>query len=149
MNCLSMFSNITNKYVLVCLNIMDKQSEKTKDTKWSYKDGNKNKFFQSGGVKKLIILAIVKDTKENYDNVSKIIKKLGLDNVDYYAVFDFKLANIFFGIESCSSSHPCVYCEATSEEVKHLTNGHCRRYVKILSIYFSYVALMIFSIEKV
>ena len=82
MNCLSMFSNITNKYVLVCLNIMDKQSEKTKDAKWSYKDGNKNKFFQSGGVKKLIILAIVKDTKENYDNVSKVIKKLGLDNVD-------------------------------------------------------------------
>ena len=53
-------------------------------------------FFQSDRVKKLIILAIVKDAKENYENVAKIIRKL-------------VLANIFFGIESCSSSHPCVY----------------------------------------
>ena len=47
-------------------------------------------------------------TKGNYENVVKVIRKLVLDDVDYYAVFDFKLANIFFGIESCSSSHPCV-----------------------------------------
>jgi hypothetical protein len=107
---------------------MNKQSEQTKkDSKWSYKDGVRNNFFQSGGVKKLILLAIVKDAKENYENVAKVIKKLGLDDIHYYAAFDFKLANIFFGIESCSSSHPCVYCEATSVEVKSLTNGHCRR----------------------
>ena len=94
--------------------------------------------FQSSGVKKLIILAIVKDAKENYENVAKIIRKLGLDDVDYYAAFDFKLANIFFGIESCSSSHPCVYCETASVEVKSLSNGHCRRYVKnTWSLFFS------------
>ncbi len=87
----------------------------------------------------------MKDTKENCDNVLKVIKKLRLNDVYYYAVFDFKLANTFFGIESCSSSHPCVYCKATSEEVKYLTNSHCRRYVKILCLYFSYVALMCFQ----
>ena len=84
-------------------------------------------FFQSDRAKKLIILAIVKDAKENYENVAKVIWKLVLDDVDYFAVFDFKLVNIFFGIESCSSSHPCVYCETASVEVKSLSNGHCRR----------------------
>ena len=54
--------------------------------------------FQSSGVKKLIILAIVKDAKENYGKVAKVIWKLVLDDVDYFAVFDFKLVNIFFGI---------------------------------------------------
>ena len=113
----------------MCLNIVEKEDTNNahKKSKFSYRQGAQSKNFQNGGVKKLIILAMAKDTKENYQNVSMIIKKLKLDNVKYYCIFDFKLANIFFGIESCSSSHPCVFCEATSENVKVLNGRNCKR----------------------
>ena len=66
---------------------MDQPPEKKK--RFSYEDGISAKKFLNNGVKK-------PDIKENHDNVSHILNILKIDNLSYFAMFDYKLANIFF-----------------------------------------------------
>ena len=91
-----------------------------KSKKFSYEKGISSKKFLNNGVKKIIILAAIPNIKENHENVSQILEVLKIDNIKYFPMFDYKLANIFFGIECSASTHPCVYCEMPSKDIKSM-----------------------------
>uniref|UniRef100_A0A1I8HAM9 CCHC-type domain-containing protein n=1 Tax=Macrostomum lignano TaxID=282301 RepID=A0A1I8HAM9_9PLAT len=67
--------------------------------------------FMDSGVKKILILALVEDVKECYQNVSVLMSTIDISSINFTLACDFKLANIISGIQSHSSSHPCLYCE--------------------------------------
>ena len=102
--------------VEVASSSLDQHPKKQK--RFCYKEGVCARKFIDNGVKKIMILAAVPNLKENYANVSQVLQVLNIDNLNYFGMFDYKLANIFFGIEAASSSHPCVYCEIPSKDIK-------------------------------
>jgi hypothetical protein len=53
-------------------------------------------------VKKLLLIAVVPDMQENYENVKLIWDKLNMENVRFYVATDLKLANLMFGLQSHS-----------------------------------------------
>lgn len=90
-----------------CLNIQTKQVDNDVDLK-------------SSGVKKLFILAIAKNIKENYFNVLYIWKLLKIDELTKYSIStDLKLANILMGIMSHSSAFPCTWCQANKHNLNN------------------------------
>lgn len=100
-------------FLKVCLNIFSKNNissgEKLKDS----------------GVKKLLLIGIAPQIDENYDNVKKIIMKIGLNSNISTVVgipklsfaSDLKLINIALGLMGHSSNHPCPYCDASRKEL--------------------------------
>ena len=60
---------------------------------------SENKFMNSG-IQKILIIAIVEDIPEKYENLRLVLEKLSLEDVNYYIAFDLKCANILFGLSS-------------------------------------------------
>ena len=89
----------------VCLTMQKDEQEAIKKTRYSLKQG---------GVKKLIILGIVEDIPENYDNAKIVFEALNLTLLDFCLSSDLKLINIICGIQSHSAKYPCAWCIATS-----------------------------------
>ena len=115
-------------FLKVCLSILDCEVNEPK-TKFWYREGIKQDKFKDRGVKKLIILAIVED--ENHQNIKHIIELLGISTKKYFLAFDLKLANIYFGIEAASSTHPCSWCELSKQDMQDFTICACIRYLGI------------------
>lgn len=98
-------------FLKVCVNIIDK-IERHKN----------NNDINDSGVKKLIILGIVCDVEENYNNVSILwnLMKLDIfikDNDNVTIACDLKMANILAGLMSHASAHPCTWCCAKREHL--------------------------------
>ena len=72
-----------------------------------------NERFNDSGVKNLIILAIVPDIQENYANLKRLWLEAGIDKIarSYTITAYLKLCNIFLGMMSHSSTHPCCWCD--------------------------------------
>lgn len=70
----------------------------------------------AGGVKGLLILAIVPNISENHANVSAIFEELNIPFNNVFLCSDLKLANLICGIGSHSSTYPCCYCESSPKE---------------------------------
>lgn len=71
------------------------------------------------GVKKIMILAIVEDVQENYENILKIWLLFGLKDsaMKFKISCDLKLANIILGLMSHSSNHPCTWCDSKRDNL--------------------------------
>ena len=67
--------------------------------------------FNDDGVKKILILGIAENIKESYDNLEKMLKPMNLTKVKLYCAMDLKVASMVLGMQSASSSFPCIYCE--------------------------------------
>lgn len=65
------------------------------------------------GVKKLMILCLINDIPETYDNVKLLLESLLLDEIAFTVASDLKLANILTAIQCHSCAHPCTYCDAS------------------------------------
>jgi hypothetical protein len=93
-------------FIKICLNLITQEATFQQLMSWE-------KDFVSGGVKKLIIIAMAPDVSETNSNMKSILNLIGLDNVDisYTYAVDLKLANILAGIQAHGSTHPCVWCE--------------------------------------
>lgn len=82
------------------------------------------------GVKGLMLLCVVPDIQELYENVEVCIDGLDLNDIDYKVATDLKLANVIAGIQSHGSRHPCCFCETTSgiwEPVRLRTYGNIKQ----------------------
>ena len=67
---------------------------------------------KDNGVKQLLIIGIVSDISETYDNMQKLLSFLDFQSMSdtiRYAV-DLKLANILLGLGGHTSSYPCHIC---------------------------------------
>ncbi|CAH0555468.1 unnamed protein product [Brassicogethes aeneus] len=110
----------------VCLNIQTKETTNRGDLKDS-------------GVKKLFILAIVKNIKENYFNVLYIWKLLKIDDLGSYSIStDLKLANILMGLMSHSSAFPCTWCQSNAQNLNN--EGDLRTFENIRNQYLRWTA---------
>ena len=67
--------------------------------------------FKDSGVKKLLLLALVEDVDECYENLQALLQLLDLQAVSFVCAVDMKLANTVLGLQTCSSTHPCPWCE--------------------------------------
>ena len=67
--------------------------------------------FKDSGVRKLIILSIVEDLPEDYNNVKKLMEALNLDEFTHVTVADHKLQNQLLGMNAHGATHCCPYCE--------------------------------------
>ena len=87
---------------------------KKKKTTARSKSRRKRAKYLDSSVKKLFVLAIVKDVAETYQNVKTILRAMNLENIsfDFVLATDLKLQNILIGIQSSSSTYPCSYCES-------------------------------------
>ena len=63
-------------------------------------------------VKKLLILAVVLDTPENYDSIKLILDSLNIQGVEYTTQADIKLLRILVGKASGNPKHGCPFCNA-------------------------------------
>lgn len=64
---------------------------------------------------KTLIIGIVPDMKENYENCQTVWTKAGLSDLSYKLCADLKLLNIIVGLQSNSSKHPCCFCNKRSD----------------------------------
>ena len=116
-------------FLKVCINIetFDESSkEDNQNRKWSYAAGACSKDFKDSGVRKLMIIGIIEDVQESYDNLKVI-----LDQIDFEALgndccynsyaFDMKVANIFLGLGTAASKYPCPWCEVSKDKFATFT----------------------------
>ncbi len=62
-------------------------------------------------MKKLIIIGIVFEVQESFENLSVLLTTLKINSIDFTVAFDLKLANVIVEIQNHSSKHPCTWCE--------------------------------------
>ncbi|CAH0552491.1 unnamed protein product [Brassicogethes aeneus] len=77
--------------------------------------------YKSTSVKKLIMICIVPDIKETYNNIKFLFDLVKLNEVSFKFVSDFKLLLIINGQQTATSMFPCPYC---SISLKDLRNFH-------------------------
>ena len=108
----------------ITLNILTKQAEDLnspikKATRYSYAQGSQSRKFQDSGVKKLIIIAIIENVTESYDNIKLLLDELDLEKIEHFSTLDLKALNIICGIESPgAASFPCPFCETARVDFK-------------------------------
>lgn len=74
-----------------------------------YSDEKDNKRKMTS-VHKLLILCVVPDIKESYDNLKLIFDLTQLNDIPYKFACDFKLLLIVNGQQTATASFPCPYC---------------------------------------
>lgn len=97
--------------------------ESTQNDEFSLDNSNeydKRSLYSEGGtvgkkskltsVDKLILLCIVPQIKESYDNVKLLVDLTKLNNISFKFVADFKLLLIINGQQTATSMYPCPYC---------------------------------------
>ena len=62
------------------------------------------------GVKHQMLVAVVEELPETFENVCQIWSLIQVDWVNAIVACDLKLANILCGLQAHSSSHPCYWC---------------------------------------
>ena len=88
----------------------------------------KRKLYSEGGsisceakltsVKKVILLCIVPQIKESYDNVKLLFDLVQINRISFKFASDFKLLLIVNGQQTATSTCPCPYCFITLQELK-------------------------------
>ena len=69
-------------------------------------------------VKKLIMLCIVPDIKETYENVKMLFELIKINDISFKFVSDFKLLLIINGQQTATSTYPCPYCFVSLQELR-------------------------------
>lgn len=75
--------------------------------------------FKATSVKKLIMICIVPDIKESYENVKQLFDLVKLNDISFKFVCDFKLLLIINGQQTASSTFPCPYCTISLQELRN------------------------------
>ncbi|CAH0547000.1 unnamed protein product [Brassicogethes aeneus] len=110
-------------FLKICLSVQKTNAIDGPKHRFSYKDSNATTKFKDSGVKKLFLLGIIANTKENYENVLMLWSLLNINKFNATIATDLKLANILTGIMSHSSCFPCTWCSAAKHQL-----GSCGEY---------------------
>lgn len=68
------------------------------------------KKYKLTSVNRLLILSIVPDIKETYENTDLLFKMSNVNNISFQFLADFKLLLIINGQQTATSSYPCPFC---------------------------------------
>ncbi|XP_043469388.1 uncharacterized protein LOC122503046 [Leptopilina heterotoma] len=118
----------------ICISIIPENYKSIIDADCSSEDDNyepKEKIFKSKcekvnvkseakltSVKKLLMLCIVPDIKESYENLKTLFEITGINKIPFKFVADFKLMLIVNGLQTASATYPCPYCFIKLKESK-------------------------------
>lgn len=80
--------------------------------------GSIGKKCKLSSVHKLILLCIVPQIKESYDNVKLLFDLTKINNISFKFVADFKLLLIINGQQTATSMYPCPYCFVSLNDLK-------------------------------
>ena len=75
-----------------------------------YKDGVGRINKSDTGQETILFLGVVRSMKESHTNFKILWEKLQLEQLNYSITGDLSALMQLFGLMSCSSSHPCLYC---------------------------------------
>lgn len=108
------------EFLKVVLSVQGKENVPTsvKKSRRSFDDEIDSNKFRDSSVKKIFIIALVRNTQENYDNVSQLWTLLNISNFESTIGTDLKLANILVGIMTHASFHPCTWCYIDKDNLK-------------------------------
>lgn len=121
-------------FLKICVSILSEQSESdtsnSQNNRKKYIEGVAAKKFKESGVKKLLILGLIDNTQENFDNVLQLWSILKLNDLnDFTIATDLKLANILVGIMGHASFFPCTWCFSSKDQLdecgEYRTLGDC------------------------
>ena len=116
--------------MLLIQSILDREQPEKKRPKYS--DGVFAKSFRNSGVKKLIPLAVVQDTQEQYSNIKQLLDLVdvkGVENLSHSK--DIKIVLMEQGRQGAQCSHPCIFGDGKppyTEGCNELTVGDLRRF---------------------
>ena len=97
------------KLMLLVQSLLDREPDRERK-RLKYADGVFAKTFRNSGVKKLLPLAVVQDTQEQYGNIKKILELVdikGVENLSHSK--DIKMVLMEQGRQGAQSSHPCIF----------------------------------------
>lgn len=124
----------------VCLTLHNIHEKEERNRRHCYSDGiGSNKKLDSS-VKKLFIIGLVPNIKENYQNALTVWLQLQLDNISlpYTIATDLKLANILCGLMSHGSNHPCTWCTVCKTDLLQGSCGDLRTLGSLRKLYSSW-----------
>lgn len=81
--------------------------------------GSTRKKAKLTSVQKLILLCVVPEIKETYENLNLLVKLTKLNNIPFKFVSDFKVLLLANGQQTASATYPCPYCFVTLKELRH------------------------------
>lgn len=97
----------------------DSEMDPPKSKRSRYDEGGTlGKKSNLNGVKRLILLCIVPDIKETYDNVKILWDLTKLNNIPYKFVSDYKLLLMIIGQQTACSTYPCPFCFITLDVLR-------------------------------
>lgn len=70
-------------------------------------------------VQRLILVCIVPDIKETYENLKILFDLTKINNISFRFTSDFKLILIVNGLQTATSTFPCPYCFVTLNELRN------------------------------
>lgn len=95
----------------------------------------KRKLYSEGGsaahkpistsVHRLILLCIVPDVSETYDNMQTIFNLTKINDISFKFVADFKLLLIVNGQQTATATFPCPYCFVSLQDLKKRVDLTC------------------------
>lgn len=110
-------------FLKVCINILvidDDGQPCNKAKKFSYSQGVYSQGFEQGGVKRLIIIAMVQQVTENYDNLKIVLDLCGIPDLQFVQAMDIKCINTACGLGTPASTCPCPYCNLPKKDFLNL-----------------------------
>lgn len=69
-------------------------------------------------VDKLIMLCLVPQIKESYENMKLLFELTGINDIPFKFVADFKLLLIINGQQTATATYPCPYCYISLEKLR-------------------------------
>ncbi|CAH0557396.1 unnamed protein product [Brassicogethes aeneus] len=128
----------------ICMTILPEnyisESNKSQNNQSSDEEDNfespikKRKLYSEGGstghkakltsVHRLIMLCIVPDIQETYDNMKLLFELTNINNIPFKFVSDFKLLLIVNGQQTTTSTCPCPYCFITLNDLRNSESGN-------------------------
>ena len=66
----------------------------------------------------MIILGIIEEVKETYDNIQLLLEELDLEGIEHFSALDLKAFNALLWIESPGgcTTYPCGFCETARSD---------------------------------
>lgn len=128
--CIKVVCDGGQNFFKVCLSIFPKSSSILEDHETFLDDDgyySRSKYSEGGrvakkgkltGVKRIIILCMVPDIKETYNNISLLFKLINLNRLSFKFVSDFKILLIVNGLQTATSTYPCPYCHISLQEMR-------------------------------
>lgn len=73
---------------------------------------------KSTSVLRVILICIIPDIKETYDNLKILFDLVNLNRISFKFAADFKLLLIINGQQTATATYPCPYCFITLDDLK-------------------------------